>query len=171
MHETLPRQTPRHVQVGVRSCAPYFYPKCAMRGSYGPAPPISCIEGGCFCLLSYEHGWHQQPAKDLFMQKTSVLPIQDDQKEAGSSSNGGFSQAALAPRLQQSEEVVGMFGSETAARSGLLSSCSEMPASAVNHQRQVMKGSVSEVSPLSPAASLKLPCQHPLLCCARCAKC
>ena len=86
-----------------------------------------------------------------------VLLIQDAQKEAGSGSNGGLSQAAVAPRLQQSEEVVGMFGSETAARSGLLSSYSEMPASAVNHQRQVMKGSVSEVSPLSPAASLKLP--------------
>ena len=76
--------------------------------------------------------------------------MQESEREAGSRSQGGPSQAAAALDVQQGGELTGMPDGKAVAQSSLLSSYSEMPTAPTVRHGHTMRGSSPEVSPWLP---------------------
>ncbi len=76
--------------------------------------------------------------------------MQESEREAGPSNQGGPSWTGAALKVQQSEELTGMLDGKAAAKSGLLSSYSEMPIVPAVSQGQTGKASTPEVNPRPP---------------------
>ena len=78
------------------------------------------------------------------------LLIQESEREAHTSGQGGPSQTGAALKLLQGAELTDMPDSKAEGKSGLLSSYSEMPSAPAVRHGQTGKGSAPEVTPWLP---------------------